>query len=444
MVAVVGLWHLGSVTAACLAARGQHVVGLDFDESRVRKLQHGKAPIFEPGLDALIQEGLSSGLLTFSSAPGEAVKDASLVWITYDTPVDEEDRANPAYVEECVIRLFPFLEDGTLVLLSSQVPIGTTAKLERAFRSSHPDTTVSFAYSPENLRLGQAVSAFMQPVRVVIGVRSEGERDRIAELFHPFSDNIIWMSVESAEMTKHALNAFLATSIVFANEIAALAERTGADAKEVERGLKSDPRIGEKAYLAPGAAFSGGTLARDVTFLRDLQTTFGNAESFFQAVLNSNESHQEWARGKILELIEDLEMRGEEAGSAGPIAGATIAVWGLTYKPGTDTLRRSLAVDLCRWLASQGARVRAHDPVVKTLPKDLAGIIEQSQEPLDAVDGASVLVIATEWPEYRDVPAEDLVGRMEQPIVIDPNRFLLKTLGSEDRIRYVAVGKAHS
>jgi UDPglucose 6-dehydrogenase len=252
------------------------------------------------------------------------------------------------------------------------------------------------------------------------------------------------MSVESAEMTKHALNAFLATSVVFANEIAALCERTGADAKEVELGLKSDPRIGERAYLAPGAAFSGGTLARDVTFLGDLQSSLGGSKSLFDAVLRSNEAHQQWTRDKLLELVAGAGGQREQDGPSTPLAGKTIAVWGLTYKPGTDTLRRSLAVDLCRWMASNGATVRAHDPAVTSLPEDLAGIIVQSRSPLGALEGASVLVIATEWPEYREVSAEDVVHKMEQPLVIDPNRFLAKTLGMNEQVQYAAVGKAVS
>lgn len=443
-VTVVGLWHLGSVTAACLAARGRRVVGFDFDGSRVRELQRGRAPISEPGLDLLIQDGLSSGSLTFSDDLGQAMKEGEFVWITYDTPVDEDDRADVAFVEEHVERLFPFLNSGSIVLISSQIPIGTTAKLEKAYRAAHPDQAVAFAYSPENLRLGHALTAFMEPDRVVVGVRGAREQGRIAELFQPFTENILWMSVESAEMTKHALNAFLATSVVFANEIAALCERTGADAKEVELGLKTDPRIGGRAYLAPGAAFSGGTLARDVTFLRDLQSSLGSSESLFHAVLRSNEAHQQWTRNKLLEWIASAGEHREQDASSTPLAGRIIAVWGLTYKPGTDTLRRSLAVNLCRWLASSGAKVRAHDPAVTSLPADLAAIIEQSRSPLDALEGASALVIATEWPEYRDLSAEDVVRKMEQPLVLDPNRFLAKTLGMDERVRYAAVGKAMS
>ena len=427
-VCVLGLWHLGTVTAACLASAGHQVIGLDFDAETVARLQQGQPPLFEPGLEDLVKRGLAEGRLRFTTDMADALRGAQVLWVACDTPVDDEDRADVEFVVEYVSRLFPCLEAGTLVLISSQLPVGTTRRLEHLYAAACSDKSVSFGYSPENLRLGRAISVFTQPDRVVVGVRSPADRERVAALLHPITDRIEWMSVESAEMTKHALNAFLATSVTFINELATLCEQVGADAKEVERGLKSETRIGPKAYLGPGAAFAGGTLARDVAFLSQLGAERQLPMHLMGAVRASNDAHKLWPRHKLHESVGDLE-------------GQTIAVWGLTYKPGTDTLRRSSAVELCWWLAEQGARVQAHDPAAKSLPPDWAGKIELCPTPLSALDGAVALVVATEWPEYQAVSLEAVVSsRSGQFVVIDANRFLGKIFGGDPRIRYIAVG----
>ena len=428
---VLGLWHLGTVTAACLAQAGHNVTGIDFDEETVDRLQQGVPPIFEPGLEELVRQGLSGGQLSFTTDLPAAVKGAPVVWVAYDTPVDDDDKADVEFVMERVARLFPHIDQGTLVLISSQLPAGSTTRLETMCRAACPGKRVSFAYSPENLRLGKAITAFTRPDRVVAGVRSVADRKCIAHLLSPFTDRIEWMSVESAEMTKHALNAFLATSVAFANELASLCELVGADAKEVERGLKTEPRIGPKAYLSPGGAFAGGTLARDISFLAEIGSTRHQPTPLFSAVKTSNDSHRQWPQRKIQNLLGDLR-------------GKTVSVWGLTYKPGTDTLRRSASVELCRWLAQQGASVRAHDPAVKALPADLSLVLTLCPTPADALEKSNVLVVSTEWPEYLSIEAKTVVGRMKEPIVIDANRFLVKTLGLDSKIIYVAVGKSQA
>jgi len=260
-------------------------------------------------------------------------------------------------------------------------------------------------------------------------VRSGADRARIAALLQPFTDRIEWMSIESAEMTKHAINAFLALSITFINELAVLCEAVGADAKEVERGLKSESRIGPRAYLSPGGPFAGGTLARDVMFLTQIGSNQGVQTPLLAAVKTSNDAHKQWVQRKLLALL-------------GSLQDTTVCVWGLTYKPGTDTLRRSSAVELCCWLAEHGVHVLAHDPAVATLPEELATQISLQSSPLAATVGAHALVVATEWPDYQGIAADDIVEGMARPVVIDANRFLVKTLGSDARIRYAAVGKA--
>jgi UDPglucose 6-dehydrogenase len=237
------------------------------------------------------------------------------------------------------------------------------------------------------------------------------------------------MSVESAEMTKHALNAFLATSVTFINEIAAICEQVGADASEVARGLKSEARIGPRAYLSPGGAFAGGTLARDVVFLSELGRTHNLPAHVLSSVKQSNDAHRHWAGRRLNELL-------------GGLSGRQVAVWGLTYKPGTDTLRRSSAVELCQWLVAQGAGVRGHDPAVRSLPPDLAARFELSATPVDALQGADALVVATPWPEFKAVEPAAVLAAMKRVLVLDANRFLAESLGSRQGVEYVSVGRA--
>ena len=425
-VAVFGLWHLGSVTAAGLAAAGHEVTAVDLDRALVDRLAAGVPPLFEPGLEDLLRSALATGRLRVTSDIA-AVGTAEIVWITCDTPVDDEDRADVEWVVERVAALFPHLRDGAVVLVSSQLPVGTIRRLEKMFQPAARRRRVGFACSPENLRLGSAIDAFTHPDRIVVGVRSDDDRSRVERLLRPLTERVEWMTVESAEMTKHALNAFLATSIAFINEVAALSEQVGADAGEVARGLTSDPRIGPRAYLSPGAAFAGGTLARDVMFLSQLGEREGISTTLLSSVKASNDRHRRWAQRRLTDLLGDLH-------------GKTIGVWGLTYKPGTDTLRRSSAVELCVWLHGQGARVRAHDPAVRELPAKLAASIHLAASALTAVEQADALVVSTPWPEYRDVDAGEVVRRMSGRVVLDANRFLAAGFERQPAVTYLSVG----
>jgi UDPglucose 6-dehydrogenase len=423
-VVVYGLWHLGCVTAACLAEAGFRVVGLDPDEVVVRDLQEGRPPLHEPGLAELTAAGLASGRLSFTTSPAEALPDADVLWVALDTPVNEQDEADVAFVRDRLEAIAPALRPGTLVVISSQVPAGFTRRLEADWH----DRGLHYAYSPENLRLGKALEVFRHPERVIVGVRDSGERPRLTELFGPFCKRLEWMSVESAEMTKHALNAFLATSVTFINELARLCEAVGADAKEVERGLKSEARIGPRAYLSPGAAFAGGTLARDVRFLVDFGRRHRIGTPLFQGVIASNQQHKSWAQDKVAELL--------GAGGAG-----VVAVLGLTYKPGTSTLRRSASVELCWLLHQSGVRVQAHDPAVPALPEELMGILVLCPTPQEALRGADVAVVATEWPDYKALRPDEVVALMRRPQVIDQTHFLAAVFAGDARLIYVATGK---
>jgi UDPglucose 6-dehydrogenase len=426
-ICVLGLWHLGSVTAAGLAALGHQVIGLDFDEQRISDLSKGIAPIFEPGLEDLIRQGLSTGNLRFSSMMEKAMQDLDFLWVAYDTPVDDDDNADTGFVMAQVERALLSMHEDVVVLVSSQLPVGSVRRLEQFAASNGAGRRLRIAYSPENLRLGSAVSDFLHPGRIVAGIRSPLDKELLQRLFSSITESIEWMSVESAEMTKHAINAFLATSIVFANELAAICESVGADAKEVERGMKSEGRIGPRAYLSPGAAFAGGTLARDITFLTRTARVHDVNAPLLSSVLTSNDAHKSWVQRKLRTLFDDLSR-------------TTIAVWGLTYKPGTDTLRRSMSVELCDWMIREGATIHVHDPMAKDLPQHWCGAVKRYDQPIAAVQGADALVMATEWPIYRTISDEQWNQCSDRLLVLDANRFLLNLAATGGRLKYLAVG----
>ncbi len=417
-IAVLGLWHLGCVTAAC-CAKHFDVAGLDFEERTLDGLKGGKAPLFEPGLDDLIASGLSRGSLSFTSDPRKACDGADLLWICYDTPVDENDQSDIVGVLDKVRKALPHMAPGKIVLISSQLPAGTCAKLELEFPG------LKFAVSPENLRLGKAIDAFEKAERVIVGVRDESSKPLFEGLFKPFAARIIFMRPESAEMVKHGLNSFLAMSVAFINEIARVCERVGADAGEVAAGLKSDIRIGPRAYLGPGGPFAGGTLARDVVTLTRFGAELNEDLALIPAIKTSNDRHRGWTFSR-------LESR------LGPLSGKNIAILGLTYKPGTNTLRRSSAVELCLRLLKAGARVRAADPAVTELPAELksAHLLPLAE----AVRDADAAVVCTEWPEFRQFPWSDIVPTMKRPLLIDANRFLQKELSGVSNVEHLWVG----
>jgi UDPglucose 6-dehydrogenase len=428
---VLGLWHLGSVTAACLAQAAGPVVGVDPDRGVIEGLAHARPPVAEPGLGELIAEQLAAGRLRFDS-DRQQLADVAQAWVTFDTPVDEDDHADVEWVLATAAELLEPLPTETLVVVSSQLPVGSVAALEARAAATRGSHDLRFASVPENLRLGQALEAFRHPDRIVAGVSSERDRAELAATLAPLGGEIEWMRVESAEMTKHALNGFLATSIAYINEIAGVCEAVGADAAEVARGLKSERRIGPRAYLAPGDAFAGGTLARDVGFLRELAQRHAVPGHVFTGVAEGNDAHKLWTRRMLVHLL------GGSAEAAQPLAGATVAVWGLTYKPGTDTLRRSLALELCAWLVGAGALVRAHDPVVSALPEENAAGVELCADAVDAAAGADALVLATAWPQFREHAAA-AVAAMRRPVVVDPAGFLAQALAGTDAV-YARVG----
>jgi len=313
------------------------------------------------------------------------------------------------------------LPKGALVLISAQLPVGTCRALEKEFLQFH------FACSPENLRLGKAIDSFEKAERVIVGIRDETKKPLLEKLFKPLSQQILFMRTESAEMVKHALNSFLALSITFINEIARLCERAGADAGEVSQGLKSEPRIGPRAYLGPGGPFAGGTLARDVVTLTKLAEAEGETISVIPAIKQSNDLHRGWMFARLQSQLSDLR-------------GKKIAVLGLTYTTNTNTLRRSAAVELCQRLLDAGASVSAFDPAIKNLPDELNSVSLGSNI-AGVLTGADAAVICTEWPEFRRADWPKLIKPMRGKIFIDANRFLGNELKSIAGVRHFSVGQ---
>ena len=412
-VCVFGLWHLGSVTSACLASLGHEVIGFDDDVDTIRQLKSAKAPIFEAGLDQLMGEGLSENNLIFTSKYEEIPKDIDFVWITIDTPVNEEDVADTNYVISKTLKLLDFIESGTTVIISSQLPIGSIGQIENLAKNKFPKKIFNFISSPENLRLGDAIKVFLEPDRIIIGHRENFKSDLLADLFQSISDDLEWMSIESAEMTKHAINSFLANSVVFINELSTICELVGADAKDVERGLKSDCRIGKNAYLSPGSAFSGGTLARDLNYLKNISQSCESNVPLINSVLISNQLHKNWSKNKLESLFTELN-------------GITVLVWGLTYKPGTSSTRGSLSIELCEWLINKKAKIIAHDPKADNLPDHIEKAIERCEDPIKPLSNVDVLIIVTPWDDYKAFSHEFLLKKNAKLKIVDQNGLLRK------------------
>ncbi|HEV2330494.1 MAG TPA: nucleotide sugar dehydrogenase [Verrucomicrobiae bacterium] len=420
VITVLGLWHLGCVTAACCAKYFQ-VAGLDFDRNVIAELNSGKAPLMEPGLDELIAAGIASKKLSFETNPKTACANADVLWVCYDTPVNDDDESDTEFVLANLRKALKELPESALVLISSQLPVGTCANLEKQF------PRIAFAYSPENLRLGKAIDSFERADRVIIGVRDNAKKEVLQRLFAPFTSQILFMRTESAEMVKHALNSFLALSITFINEIARLCEHVGADAKDVAAGLKSEPRIGARAYLGPGGPFAGGTLARDVVSLTRLGEANGERLSVIPAIKQSNDLHRGWAFKRL-------------RSSLGGLRGRKIAILGLTYTTNTNTLRRSAAVELCKRLIGAGAQVRAYDPAIQRLPQGMESVWlgGSVSEVLEAADAAAV---CTEWPQFREVDWLKIVPQMRTKIFVDANRFLENELKKIQGVKLLSVGR---
>ncbi len=429
-VAVIGLWHLGCVVATVLTERGHTVCGTDFDAQAVRGLQQCAPPLYEPGLAEAISKRVREGRLTFCESVQEALAGAEYAVIAFDTPVDSNDHSDLGPIERAVDAIGECAEQEIQIVVMSQVPAGTCAKLDARLRGRQPELRFSLVYQPENLRLGEALETFRHPDFIVLGTEDDAAIRRWLPLGDVMDVPRLAMSWASAEMSKHALNAFLATSISFVNDLADAAEAAGADVRDVVRALKHDRRIGAYAFLNPGPGFAGGTLGRDVQTLRGLATRAGRATLLLDATLEVNAA-------RLPRLLEKLRaMCGPEAAG---LRGKRVALLGLTYKPGTSTLRRSHAVEFARLLAAEGAAVQAYDPKVSEPTADTSGIALCANA-AQAVTGADALALMTPWPEFRQLDLRRLRHLMRRAVLLDAHNFLDDRAARDAGFIYAGIG----
>ena len=427
-VCVIGIWHLGAVYSACLADLGYQVIGVDGDAKRIAELNKGIPPLFEPGLQELITSNIKSKRLTYTTDLNHAVKGASYVLITFDTPVNDQDEIDLSEIFDTAGRLAGCIENNSIILVSSQVPVGTCEEIKTIIKKQTPALDIDIAYSPENLRLGQAIDCFKKPERIVIGADNSATLDKVETLFSVVKAPVLKMNLRSAEMTKHALNAFLATSISFGNEIANICDEVGADALKVVTALRTEGRIGEKIPLFPGLGFAGGTLARDLKALKKIGREKGYETLLIDSVFTVNQRQN----GVVVRKLERIY---------GSVKGLTIGILGLTYKPGTSTLRRSAALEIIKQLVDRGAKVRAYDPKANMNEVHEHIEFEFCTDVSTVAIDSDALVLITEWPEFKELDYARLKHIMKKPVFIDTKNLLDSQQMSAKGFSYFGIGR---
>ena len=419
-VCVMGLWHLGSVTSACLANLGYNVIGIDKDNTVVENLQKGKAPIFEPGLDDLIKKNIDNKKLQFITDTKTAISSADFVLLTIDTPVDDNDRVDLSSVYDAINEISTHLSNRTIIIVQSQVPVGTCSEFIKIITKKRPDLVFGLAYCPENLRLGKAIELFEKPDRIIIGADDNETANRVSKFFNIVDCPKITMDLKSSEMTKHSINAFLATCISFINWIGMISEEVGADPKMVSEGLRSESRIDRVLPLRPGLGFAGGTLGRDLRILEQLSNKLEIKPNLTEDILKINYEQNILVVKKLLKLFNTLE-------------GVKICIFGLTYKAGTNTLRRSNSIEIINELIKVNAEVNAYDPVIPSVDTITSKKFHLYNSPYSAAEETSALLIFTDWPEFKELDYKKIYAKMKKPMVIDMKNFLdediLKNLG---------------
>ncbi|HEY6207792.1 MAG TPA: UDP-glucose/GDP-mannose dehydrogenase family protein [Gemmatimonadales bacterium] len=408
-VAVIGTGYVGLVVGACLAETGNDVLCADVDDAKIAGLKENRLPIYEPGLEPLVVRNQREGRLQFTTEVGRSVERSDVIVIAVGTPPDEDGSADLQHVLAVARTIGEHMNQPKIVITKSTVPVGTAARI-RAEIEKHTRVPFHVCSNPEFLKEGAAVDDFMKPDRVIVGVDSEDAGRVLAELYAPFvrtGNPIIFMDTPSAEMTKYAANAMLATRISFMNQMARLCEAVGADVTLVRKGIGSDRRIGQ-AFLFPGPGYGGSCFPKDVKALLRTAEANGMRLDILESVEAANE------RQKRL-LFEKIERHFD-----GRLAGTAIAVWGLAFKAETDDVRESPALVLVEALLSAGAIVRVHDPAaVESARRHLGDRVTYAAHAYEAVDGAAALVIVTEWLEYRNPDFDRMKRLLVRPLIVD-------------------------
>ncbi len=444
-VAIFGTGYVGLVTGACLAEAGHHVVCVDIDQAKVEGLRRGMIPIYEPGLEPLVNANYAAGRLRFSGDAQEAIAHGEFVFIAVGTPPDEDGSADLQYVLAVARTIGRHIDGPTVVVNKSTVPVGTADKVRAAIQAELDARGVALEFdvvsNPEFLKEGDAVADCMRPDRIIVGASRAAAVARMRRLYAPFNrnrDRLIEMDVRSAELTKYAANAMLATKISFMNEIANIAERVGADVEQVRNGIGSDPRIGWH-FIYPGAGYGGSCFPKDVQALARTAQQNG----IDPKLLNAVEAVNAQQKGHLFELIQRHYDRGEDEG----VAGKTFAVWGLAFKPNTDDMREASSRRLLAQLWDAGAKVRAYDPEAMEEAKRIFGerddLVFCASE-FDALEGADALAVLTEWKQFRSPDFERIQQALKDDVVFD-GRNLYDPLEIEAAgLAYYAIGRGRS
>ena len=421
-IAVIGGGYVGLVQAGGLVRIGHRVRVGERDPAKLEALRAGKLPIYEPGLDSLISEGMAAGRLSFHASNREVVHGARVVFVTLPTPSAPDGSVDTTILHSAVEGMAEALERGAVLAIKSTVPVGTAQRLARLPAIS--DRGVRVVSNPEFLREGSAVHDFLYPDRIVIGTQDKGAVEILTlDVYRGLGGDLVITDSASAEMMKYAANSYLATRLTFANSIANLCEEVGADAAEVLGGMGHDHRIGPH-YLQPGPGYGGSCLPKDTKALLSMADRSGFDFALLRAVMEVNEAQRQRIIGKV-----------EEA-AGGSLDGVVVGLWGLAFKAETDDIRESPAVDLAERLRASGAVVQAYDPQVKVSIPD----VTPARDAISAASGADVLLVATEWKEFREVDLSEVSQRMEGSVVVDARNLLDRRVVEAHELSYVGVG----
>ena len=430
-IAVVGTGYVGLVTGTCFAETGNNVTCVDIDSIKVDMLQLGQIPIYEPGLEKLFMRNQKEGRLHFTTSLSDGIKEAQVIFLALPTPPGENGSADLKYILGVADELGKMISHYTVIVDKSTVPVGTAEKVYAAIaRNANSDFDV--VSNPEFLREGVAVEDFMKPDRVVIGTSSEDAKKILNELFMPFvrqGNPIIFMDEKSAELTKYAANAFLATKITFMNEIAQLCEKLGADVDMVRKGMGSDERIGRR-FLFPGIGYGGSCFPKDVLALSRSADEAGYSFRILDAVMQVNEKQKLYLMPKILSYFNN------------DLKGRKIALWGLSFKPNTDDIREAPALYMIDELLKSGAAVTVYDPeAIKNVKQLYGDRITYAEHQYNALKGADALLIATEWSEFRTPDFTKIISLLKNKVIFDGRNLFDLSKMEELGFQYVSVGR---
>jgi UDPglucose 6-dehydrogenase len=430
-IAVVGTGYVGLVTGTCFAETGNTVTCIDIDQDKIKKLQNGKVTIYEPGLEQLFERNIKQNRLSFTTNLEEGIQDAKIIFLALPTPPGEDGSADLKYILKVSDDLGPLLKDYTIIIDKSTVPVGTADKVRDRI-AAKAKVEFDVVSNPEFLREGVAVEDFMKPERVVIGTTSPKARKVMEALYAPFvrqGNPVVFMDERSAELTKYAANAFLATKITFMNEIANLCELLGADVDSVRKGVGTDSRIG-KRFLFPGIGYGGSCFPKDVQALAKSASDANYDFKILKSVMGVNTDQ----KTKLIPRIKDY--------FKGNLKGKTIAFWGLSFKPHTDDIREAPALYNIEILLKEGAIVKAHDPEsMENVKRVIGDKIQYCTTPYDAAENADAIFIATEWPEFRTPDFEKLGSILKAKVIFDGRNLYELSQMKELGYVYYSIGR---